>query len=112
MNTLTTLLVDLFPDRAATAAAAINLVRCWLGAVAAAVIDYMLSGMGWGWCYVFLGLVQLVALGGLLIEQKYGMGWRQKRFEKLALKKKEKEEKEERRMREAEEKEKEGTGGE
>ncbi|KAJ9374576.1 hypothetical protein DTO282E5_659 [Paecilomyces variotii] len=112
MNTLTTLLVDLFPDRAATAAAAINLVRCWLGAVAAAVIDYMLSGMGWGWCYVFLGLVQLVALGGLLVEQKYGMGWRQKRFEKLALKKKEKEEKEERRMREAEEKEKEGTGGE
>ncbi|RJE19044.1 transporter, partial [Aspergillus sclerotialis] len=48
LNTLNTLLIDLFPDRPATAAAACNLVRCWLGAVGAAVIDHMLSGMGWG----------------------------------------------------------------
>ncbi|KAL1870975.1 hypothetical protein Plec18167_007282 [Paecilomyces lecythidis] len=101
MNTLNTLLVDLFPDRAATAAAACNLVRCWLGAVGAAVIDYMLSGMGWGWCFVFLGLMQLVTMGGLLVEQKYGMGWRQKRFERLQAQKEEKEEK--RKKREVEE---------
>jgi MFS family permease len=80
LNCLNTLLTDLFPDRAATAAAACNLVRCCLGAVGAAVISQMLSGMGWGWCFVFLGLVMAVGLGLLWVEQVYGMGWREKRF--------------------------------
>ncbi|PKY02610.1 putative MFS transporter [Aspergillus campestris IBT 28561] len=80
LNTLNTLLVDLFPDRAATASAACNLVRCWLGAVGAAVIDYMLNGMGWGWCFTFLGLVLAAGLGLMWVEYKRGMGWREKRF--------------------------------
>jgi predicted MFS family arabinose efflux permease len=63
LNCLNTLLVDLFPDRPATAASACNLVRCCLGAVGAAVISQMLSGMGWGWCFVFLGLVMAVGMG-------------------------------------------------
>ncbi|KKK19612.1 hypothetical protein ARAM_006409 [Aspergillus rambellii] len=78
-NTLNTLLIDLFPDRPATASAACNLVRCWLGAVGAAVIDYMLSGMGWGWCFTFLGLVMLLSLGLVYVEFLYGMKWREKR---------------------------------
>lgn len=102
LNTLNTLLVDLFPDKPATAAAACNLVRCWLGAVGAAVIDYMLSGMGWGWCFTFLGLVQTAGLAILVIEQKYGMKWRQARLEKVELKKKKKEEKEQAAQREDE----------
>ncbi|KAJ5138823.1 uncharacterized protein N7515_003671 [Penicillium bovifimosum] len=80
LGCLNTLLTDLFPDRAATAAAACNLVRCCLGAVGAAVISQMLSGMGWGWCFFFLGLVMAVGLGLLWVEQVYGMGWREKRF--------------------------------
>ncbi|KAJ5545065.1 hypothetical protein N7535_006547 [Penicillium sp. DV-2018c] len=80
LNSLNTLLTDLFPDRAATAAAACNLVRCCLGAVGAAVISQMLSGMGWGWCFFFLGLMMAVGLGLLWLEQMYGMGWREKRF--------------------------------
>lgn len=93
LNTLNTLLVDLFPDRAATAAAACNLVRCWLGAVGAAVISQMLSGMGWGWCFAFLGLLMGAALGLLWVENVYGMGWREKRLAKIERKKREKEEK-------------------
>ncbi|GAD94460.1 MFS transporter, putative [Paecilomyces variotii No. 5] len=112
MNTLNTLLVDLFPDRAATAAAANNLVRCWLGAVGAAVIDYMLSAMGWGWCFVFLGLVQILGMGGLLIERNYGMGWRQKRFERLQEKEKKKEEKRNEREAREQEGKQEGRGDE
>lgn len=80
LNTLNTLLIDLFPDRPATAAAACNLVRCWLGAVGAAVIDHMLSGMGWGWCFAFLGIVMAVSMGLLWVEYVYGMGWREKRL--------------------------------
>lgn len=55
LNTRNTLLIDLFPDRPATAAAACNLVRCWLGARGAAAVDHMLDAMGWRWCFGFLG---------------------------------------------------------
>lgn len=91
-NTLNTLLVDLFPDRPATASAACNLVRCWLGAVGAAVIDHMLSGMGWGWCFTFWGLVMGAAMPLLWVEMVWGMNWRGKRLERLERKKKEEEE--------------------
>ncbi|CAI7663626.1 unnamed protein product [Penicillium viridicatum] len=91
LNCLNTLLVDLFPDKPATAASACNFVRCCLGAVGAAVISQMLSGMGWGWCFVFLGLVMGVGMGLLWVENVYGMGWREKRLLKMERKKVEKE---------------------
>lgn len=87
LNTLNTMLVDLFPDRAATAASACNLVRCWLGAVGAAVIDQMLVGMGWGWAFTFLGLVLAAALGMLWWERSSGMKWREERFLRMDRKK-------------------------
>lgn len=87
LNTLNTLLVDLFPDRAATAAAACNLVRCLLGAVGSAVIDPMLRGMGYGWCFAFLGILMGVAMGLLWMEKVYGMSWRERRFVKLEQRK-------------------------
>jgi MFS family permease len=87
LNTLNTLLVDLFPDRAATAAAACNLVRCWLGAIGAAVIDQMLTGMGWGWTFFFLGFCMAVAMALLWVEWVYGMGWRQTRLDGIERKK-------------------------
>ncbi|KAJ5297490.1 hypothetical protein PENANT_c005G11384 [Penicillium antarcticum] len=91
LNCLNTLLVDLFSDRPATAAAACNLVRCCLGAVGAAVINQMLSGMGWGWCFIFLGLVMAAGIPLLWIECVYGMGWREKRLLKIERKKRGKE---------------------
>lgn len=90
LNTLNTLLVDLFPDRASTAAAACNLVRCWLGAVGAAVIDQMLVGMGWGWCFGFLGLLMATALVLLWLENERGMQWREQRLAKIEVKKNQK----------------------
>ncbi|KAL4974154.1 major facilitator superfamily domain-containing protein [Aspergillus desertorum] len=78
-NTLNTLLVDLFPDEPATAAAACNLIRCWLGALGAAVVDYTLRGMGWGWCFVFLGLLLLPSVGLAWVEFVYGAIWRARR---------------------------------
>ncbi|KXG50894.1 Major facilitator superfamily domain, general substrate transporter [Penicillium griseofulvum] len=91
LNCLNTLLVDLFPDKPATAASACNLVRCCLGAVGAAVISQILSGMGWGWCFFSLGLVMAVGMGLLWVENMYGMGWREKRLLKIERKKAEKE---------------------
>lgn len=109
LNTLNTLIIDLFPERPATAAAACNLVRCWLGAVGAAIIDYMLDGMGWGWCFAFQGLLMGAGLFLLLVERAYGMGWREKRLAKLDAKRAQKEqEQEEQKQGNMEEEEKDG----
>jgi MFS family permease len=78
-NTLSSLLIDLFPDNPATATAASNLVRCWFAGAMTAAISYMLSGMGWGWCFTFLGLILLVGLPLVWIEMTWGMGWREER---------------------------------
>ena len=84
MNSLTTLLADIFPDRVSTASAAQNLLRCLLGAVGAAVVDSMLSGMGIGWCFTFVSLIMVAAVGLLWFEYIWGMGWRVKRWRKAA----------------------------
>ena len=75
-SVLNTLLVDLNADAPATAAAANNLVRCSCGAAATAVIDYMLEGMGRGWCFTFLALLILACLPGLRLLEKRGPRWR------------------------------------
>ena len=58
-----------------------------LGAVGAAVIDDMLKSMGLGWCFVFVGLLMAAATGLLCAEMMWGMGWRQKRWQKMEEKK-------------------------
>ncbi|KAL4936317.1 hypothetical protein BDV06DRAFT_228011 [Aspergillus oleicola] len=57
-----TLLIDLYPTQAVATQGAADLVRCWLGALFAAVIDYMLSSIGWGWSFTFFGFAMLAAL--------------------------------------------------
>lgn len=86
LNSLSTLLADIFSGQVATASAAQNLLRCLLGAVGSAVVDSMLTGMGVGWCFTFTGLMLIAALGLLLVELKWGMGWRQERWQKNAEK--------------------------
>ncbi|PLB40365.1 MFS general substrate transporter [Aspergillus candidus] len=79
IGTMYTLLVDLAPAQPATASAAANLMRCWLGALGAGIIDVMLRGMGWGWCFVFLGLVIAAASGLLALQYVHGLKWREQR---------------------------------
>ena len=81
-NTVSTLLIDLYPSRAATATAANNFVRCLLGAGATAVVNPMMEGMGRGWCFTFIGLVMLTTIPLLMIVIRFGSGWRAKRREK------------------------------
>ena len=78
-NSLSSLLVDLFLEKPSTVTATSNLVRCWVAGAGTAFFAYMLDGMGWGWCYTFLGLVYVLATSLLLIEYKWGMGWREER---------------------------------
>ena len=73
------LLVDIFPQQSAATSAAADLVRCWLGALSAAVVDKMLSSMGWGWCFTFIALVLLVSMPMISLVYFNGPRWRQDR---------------------------------
>ncbi|KAJ5408052.1 hypothetical protein N7509_001935 [Penicillium cosmopolitanum] len=81
-NTVSTLLVDLYPTQAAKATAANNFVRCLLGAGATALIDPMLSAMGRGWCFTFIALVMMATSPLLLWEIHRGPAWREARRQK------------------------------
>lgn len=77
MSVIGTFLVDIFPEKPATANAAANLVRCWLGAVTAAVLEYMFARMELGWSFFVFGLLMLAAVPVLWIEyQRRGLLWR------------------------------------
>ncbi|RJE17985.1 Sugar and other transporter [Aspergillus sclerotialis] len=78
-NTVSTLLVDLYPATAATATASNNFVRCLLGAGATALVNPMLTAMGRGWCFTFIALVMMLTTLLLLVVMRYGPRWREER---------------------------------
>lgn len=76
-NTTNTLIVDINPGNAGAATASNNLTRCLVGAAATAVIDPMIKGIGSGWAFVILGLLQLGGAPILFLIMKNGIKWRQ-----------------------------------
>ncbi|KFZ24183.1 hypothetical protein V502_01346 [Pseudogymnoascus sp. VKM F-4520 (FW-2644)] len=85
-NILSTLIVDLYPQSPATATAANNLVRCFMGAGGTGIINIMVEKMGRGWCFTFIALVCTVTMPMLLAEIKWGPGWREERQVRLDAK--------------------------
>ncbi|KAF6832433.1 Quinidine resistance protein 2-like protein 3 [Colletotrichum musicola] len=79
---MNTLIVDLYPDAPATATAANNLIRCTMGAVGTAVIEYMIKGMGRGWSFTFLAALCAVLSPMLFLIVKKGPTWREERRKK------------------------------
>ncbi|KAJ3508638.1 hypothetical protein NM208_g15793 [Fusarium decemcellulare] len=84
-SVLNTLIVDLNPQAPATATAANNLVRCLFGAAATAAIDHMIKGMGRGWCFTFLALINLALMPALRLLDTKGMQWRAAKAKREAL---------------------------
>ncbi|KAI5861587.1 MFS general substrate transporter [Durotheca rogersii] len=80
---LNMLIVDLHPEAPATATAANNLVRCLSGAVATAVIDYMIRGWGRGWAFTFFALLFSLCSPALVAIDRYGPQWREERRQKM-----------------------------
>jgi MFS family permease len=94
-NILSTLLVDLYPQSPATATAANNLVRCFMGAGGTGIINIMVENMGRGWCFTFVALICAAMMPLLWVETKWGPQWREERMvrlEKAATSEKRKEE--------------------
>ena len=86
-NAMSTMLVDLFPERPATATAANNLVRCLMGAAGTAVILTMVEAMGRGWCFTFIAAVVFVTSPMVWALLKWGPGWREERRVRVEKKK-------------------------
>ncbi|KAL1968564.1 hypothetical protein VTN77DRAFT_1774 [Rasamsonia byssochlamydoides] len=78
-NTVSTLLIDLYPNAAATATASNNITRCLLGAGATAIIEPMLTAMGRGWCFTFIAFVMMSTTPMLIASVRYGPKWREER---------------------------------
>lgn len=75
------LIIDLHRDRAATASAAGNLVRCLMGAGSAAIVNTIIDSVGIGWCFTIWGLLVIglsVPLLGIVCQ--WGPGWRARRL--------------------------------
>ena len=89
-----TLMVDNFPDRAATATAANNLFQCLMGAAATAALGPMLNAWGAGWTYTFFSLLWVVFSPACFLLIKKGPQWRRERKAKEETKQKKKAEKE------------------
>ena len=85
----TILIVDIAPGKAATATAAFNLTRCWMGAGMTAVVNPMIDTMGTGWTFTLISFVWVGLAPMLFAVLKWGPKWRKEREQKeLAMKEK------------------------
>lgn len=78
-NCMSVLLIDYYPMSPSTATAALNLVRCWMGAGGTAAISSMVRAMGRGWCFTFVAAVVAVTSPILWVLLTYGPKWREER---------------------------------
>jgi len=67
---------------AATATAANNIVRCWMGAGATALVVPMINAWGVGWTGTFLGLMIIFFSPMLWYIMRNGPTWRKEAKEK------------------------------
>lgn len=75
------LIVDLYYETPATAMAANNLVRCFLGAGAAAVANPLIKRIGVQWTYCFVSGAIVLVTPILSIVYFQGWEWRKKQAE-------------------------------
>ncbi|KAK1753135.1 quinidine resistance protein 2 [Echria macrotheca] len=83
VSILTTLLVDLYPMNAGRVSGTFNLTRATFSAVGTAVVQYIIDAWGYGFTYLFLGLVVLAASPCVLVVRKWGPGWREERWRRF-----------------------------
>jgi MFS family permease len=80
---LTTLLVDLYPMNPGRVSSSFNLTRATLSAVGTAVVQYIIDAWGYGFTYLFLGLVVLAASPCVWVVRKWGPKWREERYQRF-----------------------------
>lgn len=79
---LTTLLTDLYPMNPGRVSSSFNLTRASTSAAGTAVIQYIIDAWGYGYTYLFLGLILLVFSPCVFIVRKWGPKWREERYQR------------------------------
>ncbi|KAL4751311.1 major facilitator superfamily domain-containing protein [Aspergillus terricola var. indicus] len=80
LQTFSALLVDIFPGRPGTAAAANNITRCALSAAAIAALEPLSEAVGRAWLFTMLALVGGgVGLVAVWMLRRWGGAWRVRR---------------------------------
>jgi len=80
VSILTTLLVDLYPMNPGRVSSTFNLTRATLSGVGTAVVQYIIDAWGFGYTYLFMGLIVLAASPCILIVRRWGPRWREERY--------------------------------
>ncbi|KAK3498705.1 major facilitator superfamily domain-containing protein [Neurospora crassa] len=89
-NLNSTLMVDLYPGASASASAVNNLVRCLIGAVGVALVQFIIDAIGAGLTFLLLAIVTAAFTPLLWLEWRFGERWRRERVERLEREKAEK----------------------
>lgn len=84
-NCLNLLLIDMYPGKPASATAANNLVRCWLGACAAAAIVPLIDAIGYGASISVVAAIWIAFTPMLVVLIKWGPKWRLEAVKKAKL---------------------------
>lgn len=71
-----TYLVDVFSDRSAAASASLNLARCLFAAAGTSFVMPMVGGIGVGWAFTVCAVIQILAMGGLVVQWRFAARWR------------------------------------
>lgn len=80
------LVIDLYPGASASATAVNNLMRCLIGAAGVAVVQPIIDAITAQYAFILLAGVTLHMVPLLLIEMRWGAGWRLERTERLKRK--------------------------
>ncbi|KIV99861.1 uncharacterized protein PV09_08529 [Verruconis gallopava] len=83
-NINSTLMIDLYPAKPASATAINNLVRCTLGGIGVGLVDISISAIEEKLTFIILASISAFSVILVVIEQKYGMQWRIERLNRQA----------------------------
>jgi MFS family permease len=83
VSVLTTLLVDLDPMNPGRVSSTFNLTRATMSALGTAVVQYIIDAWGYGFTYLFMGLIVLAASPCVWIVRTWGPKWREERYQRF-----------------------------
>lgn len=82
ISVVSTFMVDVYSKKGASATAALNLLRCLMGAGGTAAVLPIVNAIGAGWTFTLLVGVMVIALGLVEVQIRRGLGWRKRRARK------------------------------
>jgi MFS family permease len=83
VSVLTTLLTDLYPMNPGRVSSSYNLTRAAMTSVGTAVVEYIIEAWGYGYTYLFLGLLLAVFSPCVLVVRIWGPRWREERYQRF-----------------------------